>query len=174
VGPEASYPDSQLYRYDNVITLRTFSKAYGLAGLRIGYGLANEALIANLLKVKLPFEPSSIAMAAGLAALEDSEFLAKTVNNNGSGLAKFYGVLSRLGIRHIRCWGYFVMVDLKEPQIATNLSQDLLERGILIRPLKAFGLPSCVRISVGLPEENEAFVSAFQEVLSGKEMVHDW
>src|SRR5690242_7440323 len=80
------YPDSMHYRYDNVITLRTFSKIYGLAGVRIGYGFAHEELIANLLKVKLPFEPSTLAQAAGIGALSDKEFLHRSLELNARGL----------------------------------------------------------------------------------------
>ena len=80
------YPDSMHYRYDNVITLRTFSKIYGLAGVRIGYGFAHEELIANLLKVKLPFEPSTLAQAAGIGALADKEFLHRSLELNARGL----------------------------------------------------------------------------------------
>ena len=84
------YPDSMHYRYDNVITLRTFSKIYGLAGVRIGYGFAHEDLIRNLLKVKLPFEPSTVAQAAGIGALADREFLHRSLELNARGL-KFFG-----------------------------------------------------------------------------------
>ena len=80
------YPDSMHYRYDNVITLRTFSKIYGLAGVRIGYGFAHEELIRNLLKVKLPFEPSTPAQAAGIGALADKEFLHRSLELNARGL----------------------------------------------------------------------------------------
>ena len=80
------YPDSMHYRYDNVITLRTFSKIYGLAGIRIGYGFAHEELIGNLLKVKLPFEPSTLAQAAGIGALADKEFLHRSLELNARGL----------------------------------------------------------------------------------------
>ena len=80
------YPDSMTYRYDNVITLRSFSKAYGLGGVRIGYGLAHDELISNLLKVKVPFEPSLAAQVAGLAALDDTEFLLKTIQTNKIGI----------------------------------------------------------------------------------------
>ena len=76
-----NYPDSMSYRYDNVITLRTFSKVYGLAGIRIGYGFAHESLINNLMKVKVPFEPSFAAQAAGVAALDDTSFLNKTLDD---------------------------------------------------------------------------------------------
>ena len=85
------YPDSMHYRYDNVITLRTFSKIYGLAGARIGYGFAHEELIRNLLKVKLPFEPSTPAQAAGIAALADKEFLHRSLELNARGLRYLRG-----------------------------------------------------------------------------------
>ena len=85
----ARYPDSMPYRYDNVITLRTLSKVYGLAGVRIGYGFAHEELISNLLKVKLPFEPSAVAEVAGIAALADKEFLHRTLESNARGMRVF-------------------------------------------------------------------------------------
>ena len=91
------YPDSMHYRYDNVITLRTFSKIYGLAGVRIGYGFAHDQLISNLLKVKLPFEPSTLAQAAGMAALEDSEFLYRSLLANAEGKRKLASGLGALG-----------------------------------------------------------------------------
>ncbi len=165
VGADATYPDSQLYRYDNVITLRTFSKAYGLAGLRVGYGLASETLIAQLLKVKLPFEPNSVAMAAALAALGDRAFLERTVANNAAGLARFYAAFARLGIPHVRSWGNFVMCDFGTPDRARDICDALLRRGIIVRPLGSFGLPHCVRVSVGTQEETEEFLAAFEIIL---------
>ncbi len=95
---DADYPDSMHYRYDNVITLRTFSKIYGLAGVRIGYGFAHDELIRNLLKVKLPFEPSTLAQAAGIAALEDVEFLHRSLANNREGRDYLTGALRELGL----------------------------------------------------------------------------
>src|SRR5208337_1201373 len=92
------YPDSMHYRYDNVITLRTFSKVYGLAGVRIGYGFAHEELIRNLLKVKLPFEPSTPAQAAGIAALSDDEFLASSLELNARALGQLTSGLEEIGI----------------------------------------------------------------------------
>src|SRR5271157_4173175 len=92
------YPDSMHYRYDNVITLRTFSKIYGLAGVRIGYGFAHQDLIANLLKVKLPFEPSSLAQVAGIAALADKEFLHKSLELNARGLRFLTTALREIGL----------------------------------------------------------------------------
>ena len=107
------YPDSMHYRYDNVITLRTFSKVYGLAGVRIGYGFAHEGLIANLLKVKLPFEPSTLAQAAGIAALADKEFLHKSLELNARGLKFLTAALREMGLNVIPSEANFVMWCLR-------------------------------------------------------------
>src|SRR5271168_147907 len=117
------YPDSMHYRYDNVITLRTFSKIYGLAGVRIGYGFAHEDLIANLLKVKLPFEPSSLAQAAGVAALADREFLHRSLELNARGLELLSSSLRELGLQVVPSDANFVMLVLAEPEQAARLTQ---------------------------------------------------
>ena len=106
------YPDSMHYRYDNVITLRTFSKIYGLAGVRIGYGFAHEELIRNLLKVKLPFEPSTPAQAAGIGALADKEFLHRSLELNARGLRYLTEGLQDLGMTVVPSQANFVMTVL--------------------------------------------------------------
>src|SRR5207302_10171000 len=143
------YPDSMHYRYDNVITLRTYSKIHGLAGLRIGYGFAHEELIANLLKVKLPFEPSSLAQFAGIAALADKEFVHRSLELNARGLRLLTDVLRKLGFEVIPSEANFVMVPLENASIASWLVEELLQRGVIVRPLGAFGLSHCIRISTG-------------------------
>src|SRR3984885_5684164 len=107
------YPDSMHYRYDNVITLRTFSKIYGLAGLRIGYGFAHEELISNLLKVKLPFEPSTLAHAAPIAALDDKEFVHRALELNARGLRTIADALRGMEFDVIHSHANFVMVPLE-------------------------------------------------------------
>src|SRR5262245_19619173 len=106
------YPDSMHYRYDNVITLRTFSKVYGLAGARIGYGFARDELIRNLLKVKLPFEPSTPAEAAGIGALADKEFLHRSLEMNARGLRTLTEGLEDIGMPVVRSDANFVMAPL--------------------------------------------------------------
>jgi histidinol-phosphate aminotransferase len=155
------YPDSMHYRYDNVITLRTFSKAYGLAGMRIGYGFAHHDLIANLLKVKLPFEPSAPAQAAGIAALADKEFLHQTLGLNARGLRFLTGALREMGFTVAPSDANFVMVALETPGCAERIFAQLLARGIIVRPLGAFGLPQCLRVSTGLDEQNQRVADAF-------------
>lgn len=152
------YPDSMHYRYDNVITLRTFSKIYGLAGLRIGYGFAHEELIANLLKVKLPFEPSELAQIAAIAALDDKEFVHRALELNARGLRTISSSLRELGFDVVPSEANFVMVPLESGEAAAALTESLLRRGVIVRPLGAFGLPHCVRISTGTDEENQMLI----------------
>jgi histidinol-phosphate aminotransferase len=163
---EQSYPDSMHYRFDNVITLRTFSKAYGLAAARVGYGFGHEDLISVLLKVKLPFEPSGPSEAAALGALEDREFMIRSVANNAKGLVYLTGGLRQLGLEVVPSAGNFVMVVMKDETSAMAIFLQLLERGVILRPLATTGLPNCLRISVGTPEENEYFLQMLKQVLS--------
>jgi histidinol-phosphate aminotransferase len=156
------YPDSMHYRYDNVITLRTFSKAYGLAGVRIGYGFAHEELIRNLLKVKLPFEPSTPAQAAGIAALADKEFLHRSLELNARGLRYLTEGLRELGLTLAPSEANFVMVAMASEQEAFRIFEELLSQGVVVRPLKAFGLPNCLRISTGTDEDNRFCMEAFR------------
>jgi histidinol-phosphate aminotransferase len=156
------YPDSMYYRYDNVITLRTFSKIYGLAGARIGYGFAHEELIRNLLKVKLPFEPSTPAQAAGIGALGDKEFLHRSLEVNARGIKYLTGGLEDLGLTVVASQANFVMVPLPSEQDATRVFEELIAQGVVVRPLKGFGLPHCLRISTGLDEDNKFCIDAMR------------
>jgi histidinol-phosphate aminotransferase len=156
------YPDSMHYRYDNVITLRTFSKAYGLAGARIGYGFAHEELIRNLLKVKLPFEPSTPAQAAGVAALADKEFLHRSLELNARGLRLLAAGLADVGLTVVPSEANFLMTVLASEQEAFRIFEELLSQGVVVRPLKAFGLPNCLRISTGTDEDNDLALNAFR------------
>jgi histidinol-phosphate aminotransferase len=156
------YPDSMHYRYDNVITLRTFSKVYGLAGVRIGYGFAHEELIRNLLKVKLPFEPSTPAQAAGIGALADKEFLHRSLALNAHGLRQVTESLQDVGLTVVPSEANFVMTVLPSEHDAARLFEELLQQGVVTRPLKAFGLPNCLRISTGTNEDNTMLVEALR------------
>ncbi len=167
---EPSYPDSMHYRFDNVITLRTFSKVYGLAAARVGYGFAHENLIAMLLKVKLPFEPSGVSEAAALGALDDYDFVKQTVDNNARGLAFLNRELRELGLEVAPSAANFVAVAFENQEQAQEVFEQLLHRGVIIRPLKATGLPNCLRISVGTEEENRICIEALKQVCAGLEM----
>src|SRR4029077_1539794 len=152
------YPDSMHYRYDNVITLRTFSKIYGLAGVRIGYGFAHAELIRNLLKVKLPFEPSTPAQAAGIAALSDKEFLHRSLELNARGIRYLTAELQELGMTVVPSDANFIMTVLPSEPDAMRIFEELLAQGVVVRPLKAFGLPECLRISTGTDDDNHLCV----------------
>ena len=159
------YPDSMTYRYDNVITLRSFSKAYGLGGIRIGYGFAHDELIANLMKVKVPFEPSLAAQAAGIAALDDSDFLIKTIQTNKMGMKFLKEELDGMGIVQVPSVANFITTIWSSEKDALRLTHDLLKKGVIVRQLTAFGWPNCIRISVGLEKENQQCITCLKEIL---------
>jgi histidinol-phosphate aminotransferase len=165
------YPDSMRYRWDNVLTLRTFSKAYGLAGLRIGYGMAHSDIITEILKVKLPFEPSTPSAAGGMAALDDEEFLKRTVELNRESLLLYHTEFERLGLKFTPSLANFVMIDLKSHDMVNRFFNGLIKRGIITRPLEAFGLAHCLRISTGTMEQNRKCIEALEEVVN-EEYVH--
>jgi histidinol-phosphate aminotransferase len=160
------YPDSMHYRYDNVITLRTFSKIYGLAGVRIGYGFAHEELIANLLKVKLPFEPSTLAQAAGIGALADKAFLHRSLELNARGLRLLTDSFREMGLTVVPSEANFVMVVFADAAQSARVAEDLLTQGVIVRPLAAFGLPQAIRISTGTDEDNARCVAAMQKAVA--------
>ncbi|MEW6510159.1 MAG: histidinol-phosphate transaminase [Bacteroidota bacterium] len=162
------YPDSMQYRYDNVITLRTFSKAYGIAGVRIGYGFAHDLLISNLLKVKLPFEPSTLAQAAGIGALADEEFLRRTIASNETGKRTLIPAFRALGLTVIDTEANFVCVPMESEREANTLYQGLLLKGVIVRPLRAFGLPHCLRVTIGTEEQNGVLLNALRMVLAAE------
>ncbi|MBT4661373.1 MAG: histidinol-phosphate transaminase [Candidatus Marinimicrobia bacterium] len=160
-----NYPDSMSYRYDNVITLRTFSKAYGLAGARIGYGFAHDSLIQNLMKVKVPFEPSLTAQVAGLAALDDEAFLAETLQVNKKGMTFLKQEFDALNIHQVPSEANFITTVWDSEEKASQLTQSLLENGVIVRQLTGFGWPNCIRISVGLESENQKFIDTLKDIL---------
>ncbi len=158
------YPDSMQYRFDNVITLRTFSKAYGLAGYRIGYGFAHGDWVQALLKVKLPFEPSTPAQAAGLAALNDDAFLEQTKALVRDGRERLYAFCDKHGVEYVRSASNSVMLVMKSEEEAIRFTEEMLKKGVILRRLPAFGLPNCVRVTIGLPEEMDHFERSFLDI----------
>lgn len=164
-GSDPDFPDSMTYRYDNVLTLRTFSKAYGMAGIRLGFGLGHDYLIGFVNRIKLPFEPNVLAQYAGLAALSDHDYLARSLANNRAGMKYLESEFDRLGLQRIPSHANFIMVDFGHEEKVKTLHTNLLKRGVAIRPLVAFGLPHCFRVTIGLPDENEAFIAALRSAL---------
>lgn len=161
---DKTFPDSlkHVKAGKNVLVLRTFSKFYGLAGLRVGYGLAKPELISYLFRAKLPFNVSRLAQAGALAALDDKDFLEQTYINNQEGKKYFYAELDKLGLEYQKTEANFVFINLKKP--ADDLFLQLMKKGVIIRPLTSFGLPEAIRVSIGTPEQNEKFVAALPNV----------
>jgi histidinol-phosphate aminotransferase len=156
------YPDSLKYRYDNIITLRTFSKIYGIAGIRIGYGFADEEIVQTLMKVKLPFEPGNLAQAGAIGALDDNEFIEKSKLLNQTGYKLLTKDLDALNYKVIPSYANFLMIDLNTEEAVNSMNQYMLQKGVIIRPLKPFGLPHCIRVTVGTEKENMAFLNALR------------
>jgi histidinol-phosphate aminotransferase len=161
------FPDSMDYRYDNVITLRTFSKAYGLAGFRVGYGFGHPELIDALWKVKLPFEPSGPAQAAALAALSDSEYLIESLKVNQHGKTFLGRELRRLRVNFYESYTNFLMMLFESEEQVNYLFLELQRRGVITRPLVQAGLPQCLRVTIGLASENRRFVDSLEEIMPG-------
>jgi len=159
------YPDSMSYRYDNVITLRSFSKAYGLGGVRIGYGFAHSELISNLIKVKVPFEPSSLAQVAATAALDDYSFLSDTLELNRDGLAFLISNFKKLKVQYILSVTNFITTIWGNKEEAEIITQKLLENGIIVRHLESFGWPNYIRISIRLKDENQKLINSLSKIL---------
>ena len=152
------YPDSMSYRYDNVITLRTFSKCYGLAGFRVGYGFAHHTLIENLLKVKLPFEPSIPAQQAALGSLNDDMHLQKTLKVTKEGMNYFSNQFKKINFEYIPSSANFITIIFKSNDKASKFVELMMKNGVILRGLKSFGLPNCVRVTIGTMDENKYFI----------------
>jgi histidinol-phosphate aminotransferase len=167
---DGSFPDSLRYRFDNVITLRTFSKAYGLAAARVGYGFAHQDLIAMLLKVKLPFVPSGPAAAAALGALDDNDFLRRTVENNACGREFLTRSFRDAGFTVAPSAANFIMVIFDSSDQAMLVFEEFLKRGVIVRPLQATGIPNSLRVSVGTTEENQMCIDALTEICTQNEV----
>ncbi len=161
---EPDYADSMRYRMDNVITLRTFSKGYGLAGFRVGYGMAHEDLIGNLMKVKLPFEPGSPSQAAALAALKDVDFMQRSYELVQQGKQRLYQFLDKKGMRYVKSASNSVMLVFDTSNEAAHFTDKMLELGVVLRHLPAFGIPEGVRVTIGLEEDMQQFEWAFEIV----------
>ncbi|MEA9355075.1 histidinol-phosphate transaminase [Bacteriovorax sp. PP10] len=159
------YPNSMDYRYDNVLTLRTFSKAYGLAGIRIGYGFGHEDLIANLSKVKLPFEPGLIAQMGAAGAIHDKPHLRRTILNNQRRYKETFEFLTKHEFNPIKSVANFIAFKTGSNEASTYMFDKLLDHGVIIRQLKANEMPDYVRVSLGKKSEMSHFFKAMEDIL---------
>ncbi|MCK4840613.1 MAG: histidinol-phosphate transaminase [Methylococcales bacterium] len=153
-----------LEKYPNLVITRTFSKAYGLAGLRVGYSLSSTTIADLLNRVRQPFNNNMLALAAATAALADDEYLAETLELNHQGMAQLTQAFTKLDLSWIPSSGNFVSVDLK--QTAMPIYEALLKKGVIVRPVGVYEMPGFLRISIGTKEENQLFIDALIDVLS--------
>jgi histidinol-phosphate aminotransferase len=162
---EPGYPDCMpwIARYPNLIVTRTFSKAYALAGLRVGYAVSRPEVADLLNRVRHPFNVNNVALAAAEAALADDDHLARGVALNRAGLALLAGELDRMGLAHIPSVGNFISVRVGGP--AAPVYEGLLREGVIVRPVENYGMPEHLRVSVGLESENRRFLAALEKVL---------
>lgn len=149
--------------YPNLVVTRTFSKAYGLAALRLGYSVSHPDIADLMNRIRQPFNVNSVALAAGLLALDDPDHVAEGVRINQEGLKSLNAAFESLSLSTIPSVGNFVCVDVQGD--ALPIYQGLLEQGVIVRPVGVYGLPNHLRVSVGTPEENQAFTTALKRVL---------
>ena len=161
-------PSVELYRQQpNLLVLRTFSKVYGLAGLRIGYGVGQAPLIAAMNKLRTPFNVSGVAQAAALAALDDHAHVRRSIDTNRTERKRLFAGLTELGLRVVPSETNFLFIHIG-PEAAT-ISSELLHAGVIVRPLGWMGFPQAIRVSVGVMEENDKLLAAMGRVLSAQE-----
>ena len=165
LSPEVRLPSIDwVRRVPNLLVSRSFSKAYGLAGLRVGYGVAQAELTDLLNRVRQPFNCNSLAQAAAVAALADDAFVERSVEVNRKGMAQITAAFDALGLRYLPSYGNFVLVQVGD---GAAVYRGLLKRGVIVRPVANYGLPQWLRVTIGLPEENQRFIAALHEVLQG-------
>lgn len=154
---------SLIQEFKNLIVLKTFSKAYGLAGFRLGYGIAQSELIHVLQKVRPPFNVNSLALYAGHLALNRTDFLQKTIQHNQEQKLYLYQELDALKLTYLKTQANFIFIQVPKP--AKEIYTQLIQKGIIIRPLDSFGFSDAIRVSIGLFRDNQRFVKALKEIL---------
>jgi len=159
-------PDSmKLFRqFKNLLVMRTFSKVYGMAGLRIGYGIAQEGVVRVMNKLRTPFNVTGVSQAAALAALDDTKHVELSIATNATERARLLEGLSKLGLRVVRSHANFIFVDIG-PE-ANELCDELLHEGVIVRPLGWMGFPEAIRVSVGVTEENDKLLAVMSKLLA--------
>lgn len=154
-------------QYPNLIVSRTFSKAYGLAGLRVGFGIAHPELTDLLNRIRQPFNVNSLAQAAAVAALNDDEYLHESAKLNADGYRQMTEAFTQMGIEFVPSYGNFILFRAGDDDDAgARVNLELLKKGVIVRPVGNYGLPQWLRVSIGLPHENEVFLKALRSVLA--------
>ena len=152
-----------LNEFNNLIISRTFSKAYGLAGLRVGFGLCHADIADLMNRVRQPFNVNSIAQAAAVASLEDEDFVARSYALNQAGMVQLTQGFNKLGLEYIPSFANFVSFSVKN---AAQVNQKLLQNGIIVRPIANYGMPDYLRVSIGLFSENARFLEVLEEIIN--------
>ncbi|MGG1944243.1 histidinol-phosphate transaminase [Trinickia sp. NRRL B-1857] len=154
-------------RYPNLVVSRTFSKAFGLAGLRVGFAIAQPELTDLLNRLRQPFNVNTMAQAAAIAALGDTAFLEKTAALNAEGYRRLTQAFDKLGLEYVPSFGNFVLVRVgSDDGAGARVNLALLKQGVIVRPVGSYGLPQWLRVTIGLPDENEAFLAALEQALA--------
>ena len=151
-----------LAEFPNLVITRTFSKIYGLAGLRIGYALASAEIAGLMNRVRQPFNCNNLALAAAVAALDDHAFVARSYELNRNGMEMIIAGLKRLGLSHIPAHGNFVTFKVAD---AAGVNQRLLKQGVIVRPIGGYGMPDWLRVTIGTEPENARFLEALEKAL---------
>ena len=159
------YPQTLKYVHEgrNVITCRTFSKIYGLAGLRVGYGIAKPELVEVMNKVRQPFNVSMVAQSAAKASLKDKTHVEKSIKVNSEGKMYLYYELEKMGLKYVPSEANFILIHLDRPGPA--VMKELLKHGVIVRPLVGYELPNSIRVTIGTREQNERFITCLKIVL---------
>src|SRR5580698_2900870 len=147
-----------------VVVLRTFSKAHGLAGVRVGYGIGPAALMSYFARMRTTFSVSIPAQAAALAALDDDAHTQKTLKNNAEGAERLAAGIADLGHRPIRTWANFLYCELGDD--ADGIAKRMQGEGVIVRPLGPWGAPNAIRVTIGTPEQNDIFLKAFKKAMA--------
>ena len=150
--------------FPNLIVTRTFSKVYGLAGLRVGYAAASPEVADLMNRVRQPFNVNNLALAAAIAALDDHAFLAESYQLNRRGMEQLVAGIKQLGLEHIPSHGNFLTFKVSD---GATVNQKLLRQGVIVRPIGGYGLPNHLRVTIGLERENAAFLAALVKALNG-------
>ena len=165
--PEQQYDAIAMARkYPNLIVSRSFSKAYGLAGLRLGYAVSQEELTDLMNRIRQPFNVNSLAQAAAIAAFQDTDFLERGAKLNQAGYQQLTQAFDQMQLHYLPSAGNFILVQVGDDDSAgTRVNLELLKQGVIVRPVDNYGLPKFLRVSIGLPQENAAFLVALKIAL---------
>lgn len=162
---DPEYPDAFEYlrKGRSIMILRTFSKIYGLAGLRIGYGFAPRAIMSDVAKMRLPFNISRIGQVAALAALDDERHVRRSAEENRAGKEYLYSAFQKLGLQFVPSYGNFILVEFGRD--ALPVFEQLQRRGVIVRPVREYGFPNALRISIGTERQNRRLIRTLRAVL---------